>query len=84
MLNSYHLTPTTLARLHEELRESVEKQLHVLPQASGTEGSRALEDVVTRNLQEQLQLSEQVRMDKVLFGLRCPCHLTTERKMHVP
>ncbi|XP_075893136.1 sodium channel and clathrin linker 1 isoform X2 [Nelusetta ayraudi] len=49
-------------RLHQELIESVEKQLHTLPQASGAEGSSTLEDVVTRNLQEQVQLSEQERL----------------------
>nr|XP_046259740.1 sodium channel and clathrin linker 1 [Scatophagus argus]XP_046259747.1 sodium channel and clathrin linker 1 [Scatophagus argus] len=49
-------------RLHAELRESVEKQLHALPVASGVEGSILEEDAVTRNLQEQIQLSEQERL----------------------
>ncbi|KAM9313695.1 sodium channel and clathrin linker 1 isoform 2-T2 [Pholidichthys leucotaenia] len=49
-------------RLHAELRESVEKQLHALPVASGMEGSTLEEDTVVKNLQEQLQLSEQERM----------------------
>ncbi|XP_010766177.1 sodium channel and clathrin linker 1 [Notothenia coriiceps] len=47
-------------RLHAELRESVEKQLHVLPVASGVESSTLEEEAVIRNLQEQLQLCEQV------------------------
>ncbi|XP_069022003.1 sodium channel and clathrin linker 1 [Embiotoca jacksoni] len=49
-------------RLHAELRESVEKQLHALPVASGVEGSSLEEDMVLRNLQEQVQLSEQERV----------------------
>lgn len=49
-----------MARLHAELRESVEKQLHALPQAPGVEGTTLEEDMLTRNLQEQVQLSEQV------------------------
>ncbi|KAK5866398.1 hypothetical protein PBY51_020592 [Eleginops maclovinus] len=49
-------------RLHAELRESVEKQLHVLPGASGVEGSTLEEESVIRNLQEQLQLCEQERV----------------------
>ncbi|KAG7485477.1 hypothetical protein JOB18_011094 [Solea senegalensis] len=48
-------------RLHAELRESVEKQLHALPMASGLEGSSQEEEAVIRNLQEQIQLSEQER-----------------------
>ncbi|KAI3352270.1 hypothetical protein L3Q82_005249 [Scortum barcoo] len=48
-------------RLHAELRESVEKQLHALPVASRTEGSTLEEEEVIRNLQEQVQLSEQER-----------------------
>ncbi|XP_051240345.1 sodium channel and clathrin linker 1 [Dicentrarchus labrax] len=49
-------------RLHVELRESVEKQLHSLPVASGVEGSGLEEEAITRNLQEQVQLSEQERV----------------------
>ncbi|XP_070775951.1 sodium channel and clathrin linker 1 [Enoplosus armatus] len=49
-------------RLHAELRESVEKQLHALPVASGVEGSTLEEEAVLRNLQEQVQLSEQERV----------------------
>uniref|UniRef100_A0A3Q1CHT5 Sodium channel and clathrin linker 1 n=1 Tax=Amphiprion ocellaris TaxID=80972 RepID=A0A3Q1CHT5_AMPOC len=49
-------------RLHAELRESVEKQLHSLPMASGVEGSTLEEDSVIKNLQEQVQLSEQERV----------------------
>nr|XP_019939974.1 PREDICTED: sodium channel and clathrin linker 1 [Paralichthys olivaceus] len=49
-------------RLHAELRESVEKQLHALPVASGMEGSTLEEEPVIRNLQEQVQLSEQERV----------------------
>lgn len=64
------MTPTTFARLHEELRESVEKQLHTLPQVSGVEGHSTAEDVVTKNLQEQVHLSEQVRM-YTCIGLDC-------------
>uniref|UniRef100_A0A671YRR5 Sodium channel and clathrin linker 1 n=1 Tax=Sparus aurata TaxID=8175 RepID=A0A671YRR5_SPAAU len=48
-------------RLHAELRESVEKQLHALPLASGAEGSTVDEEAFTKNLQEQVQLSEQER-----------------------
>uniref|UniRef100_A0A671YPW1 Sodium channel and clathrin linker 1 n=1 Tax=Sparus aurata TaxID=8175 RepID=A0A671YPW1_SPAAU len=47
--------------LHAELRESVEKQLHALPLASGAEGSTVDEEAFTKNLQEQVQLSEQER-----------------------
>ncbi|XP_026216696.1 sodium channel and clathrin linker 1 isoform X2 [Anabas testudineus] len=49
-------------RLHAELRESVEKQLHALPVASGIESSTLEEEAVIKNLQEQLQLSEQERL----------------------
>ncbi|KAG7241317.1 hypothetical protein INR49_025751, partial [Caranx melampygus] len=49
-------------RLHVELRESVEKQLHTLPVASGVEGSALEEEGVIKNLQEQVQLSEQERV----------------------
>uniref|UniRef100_A0A3B4Z1G8 Sodium channel and clathrin linker 1 n=1 Tax=Stegastes partitus TaxID=144197 RepID=A0A3B4Z1G8_9TELE len=38
---------------------SVEKQLHSLPMASGMKGSTLEEDSVIKNLQEQVQLSEQ-------------------------
>ncbi|XP_073329820.1 sodium channel and clathrin linker 1 [Pagrus major] len=48
-------------RLHAELRESVEKQLHALPVPSGGEGSTVEEEAFTKNLQEQVQLSEQER-----------------------
>ncbi|XP_028299985.1 sodium channel and clathrin linker 1-like [Gouania willdenowi] len=48
-------------RLHAELRESVEKQLHALP-ASGAEGSTTEDDTIIKNLQEQVQLSEQERV----------------------
>uniref|UniRef100_A0A3B4YUT9 Sodium channel and clathrin linker 1 n=1 Tax=Stegastes partitus TaxID=144197 RepID=A0A3B4YUT9_9TELE len=51
---------TKIIRLHAELRESVEKQLHSLPMASGMKGSTLEEDSVIKNLQEQVQLSEQV------------------------
>ncbi|XP_053188132.1 sodium channel and clathrin linker 1 [Scomber japonicus] len=49
-------------RLHAELRESVERQLHALPVASGVEGSTLEEEGVIRNLQEQVQLSEKERL----------------------
>ncbi|CAN9509879.1 unnamed protein product [Ophioblennius macclurei] len=49
-------------RLHGELRESVEKQLHALPTSAGVEGATLEDDAVVRNLQEQLQLSEQERV----------------------
>ncbi|XP_068445551.1 sodium channel and clathrin linker 1 isoform X2 [Clinocottus analis] len=49
-------------RLHAELRESVEKQLHALPVVSGVEGSTLEEEAVVRNLQEQVQLCEQERL----------------------
>ncbi|XP_036933724.1 sodium channel and clathrin linker 1 [Acanthopagrus latus] len=49
-------------RLHAELRECVEKQLHALPMASGVEGNTVEEEAFTKNLQEQIQLSEQERV----------------------
>uniref|UniRef100_A0A3Q3LBE9 Sodium channel and clathrin linker 1 n=1 Tax=Mastacembelus armatus TaxID=205130 RepID=A0A3Q3LBE9_9TELE len=49
-------------RLHAELRESVEKQLHALPMVSGTESSTLEDEAVIRNLQEQIQLSEKERV----------------------
>ncbi|XP_068585159.1 sodium channel and clathrin linker 1 [Cebidichthys violaceus] len=49
-------------RLHAELRESVEKQLQALPVASGVEGGVLAEEAVIRNLQEQVQLCEQERL----------------------
>lgn len=50
-------------RLHAELRESVEKQLHALPVAPGVEGGTPLEEeAIVRNLQEQVQLCEQERL----------------------
>lgn len=49
-------------RLHAELRESVEKQLHALLVASVVEDSTLEEEAATRNLQEQLQLCEQERV----------------------
>ncbi|XP_024115413.1 sodium channel and clathrin linker 1 isoform X1 [Oryzias melastigma] len=49
-------------RLHAELREAVEKQLHSLPVASGGSGGTMEEDDIIRNLQEQVQLSEQERI----------------------
>ncbi|XP_045903563.1 sodium channel and clathrin linker 1 isoform X1 [Micropterus dolomieu] len=52
-------------RLHAELRESVEKQLHALPVTSGVEGSTLEEEAVIRNLQEQVQLSEQERVQAI-------------------
>ncbi|CAL8329925.1 unnamed protein product [Lota lota] len=48
-------------RLHAELRESVERQLQALPVASGLENSTMEEEGVIKNLQEQMQLSEQDR-----------------------
>uniref|UniRef100_A0A672ZXQ8 Sodium channel and clathrin linker 1 n=1 Tax=Sphaeramia orbicularis TaxID=375764 RepID=A0A672ZXQ8_9TELE len=47
-------------RLHAELRESVERQLHAVPVVPGVEGGTLEEEAVVRNLQEQIQLSEQV------------------------
>ncbi|KAI9538400.1 Dynein heavy chain 6, axonemal [Dissostichus eleginoides] len=55
-------------RLHAELRESVEKQLHVLPVSSGVEGGTLEEEAVIRNLQEQLQLCEQERVQAMELG----------------
>ncbi|XP_034058320.1 sodium channel and clathrin linker 1 [Gymnodraco acuticeps] len=55
-------------RLHAELRESVEKQLHVLPVASGVESGTLEEEAVIRNLQEQLQLCEQERVQAMELG----------------
>ncbi|XP_068178382.1 sodium channel and clathrin linker 1 [Antennarius striatus] len=49
-------------RLHVELREAVETQLSALSTASGGGGSALEEDALTRNLQEQVQLSEQERV----------------------
>ncbi|XP_061589071.1 sodium channel and clathrin linker 1 [Cololabis saira] len=48
-------------RLHAELRESVEKQIQASAAAPGPEGSTMEEDAIIRNLQEQIQLSEQER-----------------------
>ncbi|KAM3865366.1 sodium channel and clathrin linker 1 [Diretmus argenteus] len=48
-------------RLHAELRESVERQLQALPVASGMESSTLEEEGVIKNLQQQIQLSEQER-----------------------
>lgn len=63
------LSLNTFSRLHAELRESVEKQLHALPTASGVEGSTLEEDAVIKNLQEQVQLSEQVCINVHLICL---------------
>lgn len=63
------LSLNTFSRLHAELRESVEKQLHALPTASGVEGSTLEEDAVIKNLQEQVQLSEQVCINVRLICL---------------
>ncbi|XP_042341266.1 sodium channel and clathrin linker 1 isoform X2 [Plectropomus leopardus] len=49
-------------RLHAELRECVEKQLHTLPGSSGVESSTLEEDAVIRNLREHVQLCEQERV----------------------
>lgn len=77
LIKSY-LTPSistlTFPRLHVELRESVEKQLHALPVASGVEGGTLEEEAVTRNLQEQIQLSEQVRMCSHVMSKRHMCY----------
>ena len=54
------MSTPAFARLHAELRECVEKQLHALPMASGVEGNTVEEEAFTKNLQEQIQLSEQV------------------------
>ncbi|XP_008406351.1 sodium channel and clathrin linker 1 [Poecilia reticulata] len=48
-------------RLHTELRESIEKQLQSLPVGSEAEGGAAEDTAILRNLQEQVQLSEQER-----------------------
>ncbi|KAJ8411017.1 hypothetical protein AAFF_G00180520 [Aldrovandia affinis] len=44
-------------RLHSELRESIERQLHALPSGPGLEGDSLTEEGAIRNLQEQIQLS---------------------------
>lgn len=49
-------------RLHVELRESVERQLHAIPVSSGAEASTLDEEAVVRNLQEQIHMSEQERV----------------------
>uniref|UniRef100_A0A3B3ZT37 Uncharacterized protein n=1 Tax=Periophthalmus magnuspinnatus TaxID=409849 RepID=A0A3B3ZT37_9GOBI len=49
--------------LHTELRESVERQLHAIPVPSATKGSAVEEDIIIKNLQEQIQLSEQQAME---------------------
>ncbi|KAM7009266.1 sodium channel and clathrin linker 1 isoform 3-T3 [Tautogolabrus adspersus] len=49
-------------RLHAELKDSVEKQLDALPAALGVEGSTLEEEAIIRNLQDQVQLSEQERL----------------------
>ncbi|XP_055014621.1 sodium channel and clathrin linker 1 isoform X2 [Boleophthalmus pectinirostris] len=48
-------------RLHTELRESVERQLHAIPVSSAAESSTVEEETIIKNLQEQIQLSEQER-----------------------
>uniref|UniRef100_A0AAV2LIC3 Sodium channel and clathrin linker 1 n=1 Tax=Knipowitschia caucasica TaxID=637954 RepID=A0AAV2LIC3_KNICA len=48
-------------RLHTELRQSVERQLHVLPVSTAAEGSAVEEETIINNLQEQIQLSEKER-----------------------
>lgn len=47
-------------RLHSELRESLERQLHGLPAGLGLDGDSQTEDGLVKNLQEQIQLSLQV------------------------
>ncbi|XP_077460512.1 sodium channel and clathrin linker 1-like [Stigmatopora argus] len=49
-------------RLHAELRESVEKQLQSTTKTSEVECSTMEEEAVVKNLQEQIKLSEQERM----------------------
>ncbi|KAJ8354396.1 hypothetical protein SKAU_G00219630 [Synaphobranchus kaupii] len=46
-------------RLHSELRESIERQLHALPSGPGLEGDPLTDEGVIKNLQEQIQLSVQ-------------------------
>uniref|UniRef100_A0A8D0CY12 Sodium channel and clathrin linker 1 n=1 Tax=Sander lucioperca TaxID=283035 RepID=A0A8D0CY12_SANLU len=58
-------TQIQFGQLHAELRDSVEKQLHALPVASGVKGSTLEEEAVIRNLQEQVQLCEQERLQAV-------------------
>ncbi|KAM9792815.1 sodium channel and clathrin linker 1 [Neosynchiropus ocellatus] len=50
-------------RLHAELRESVEKQLHAQVGISGLDADSMDEGAVIKNLQEQLQCSEKERTD---------------------
>ncbi|CAJ1052999.1 sodium channel and clathrin linker 1 isoform X3 [Xyrichtys novacula] len=52
-------------RLHAELRESAERQLSSLPAALSVEGGTLEEEVIIRNLQEQVQLSEQERQQAI-------------------
>ncbi|XP_051939239.1 sodium channel and clathrin linker 1-like [Hippocampus zosterae] len=49
-------------RLHAEMRESVEKQLQSASNIPGVEMSILEEEAVVKNLQEQVKLSEQERM----------------------
>ncbi|XP_041640321.1 sodium channel and clathrin linker 1 isoform X2 [Cheilinus undulatus] len=49
-------------RLHAELKESVKKQLDALPAACDVGGSVLEEETIIRNLQQQVQLSEQERL----------------------
>ncbi|XP_061101369.1 sodium channel and clathrin linker 1 isoform X1 [Conger conger] len=46
-------------RLHSELRESIERQLHGLPAATGLDRDSVTDDGLVKNLQEQIQLSLQ-------------------------
>ncbi|XP_064190579.1 sodium channel and clathrin linker 1 isoform X1 [Anguilla rostrata] len=46
-------------RLHAELRESIERQLHGLQATPGSDGDSLADDGLVRNLQEQIQLSIQ-------------------------
>lgn len=47
-------------RLHNKLKDAVEKQLEALPFGTGIGNDICADDETVRNLQEQLQLANQV------------------------
>lgn len=49
-----------LPRLHEELKEAIEKQLEALPSGSISGDGAYVDENLIRNLQEQLQLANKV------------------------
>ncbi|XP_057699580.1 sodium channel and clathrin linker 1 isoform X1 [Corythoichthys intestinalis] len=69
-------------RLHTELRESVEKQLQSTTKTSGVECSTAEEEAVVKNLQEQIKLSEQERMQAMELWQTATLELDRLQEVH--